>query len=55
MEEIDDCVCGVGEGAAEDGGAVDDEFGAGVEVEDGVDESAGGGEGFESVELEGWI
>lgn len=55
VEEIDDCVCGVSKGAAEDAGAVGDEFGAGVDVEDGVDESAGGGEGFEGVELESWV
>lgn len=55
VEEVDDCVGGVGEGAAQDAGAVGDEFGAGVDVEDGVDEGAGGGEGLEGVELEGWV
>lgn len=55
MEEVDDCVCGVGEGAAEDAGAVGNEFGAGVDVEDGVDEGAGGGEGLEGVVLESWV
>lgn len=55
VEEVDDCVGGVGEGAAEDAGAVGDEFGAGVDSEDGLDEEAGSGEGLEGVELESWV